>query len=109
MVGSSANVSGGGQKYRVEDIEDELKEAADLIVDHGLQHHHLYGRTSLIMDFGQMKILRMGSCNELFRERMRKSWGVDLSEDPAARPVLTQDSETVVKSWKAMVERCPLE
>ncbi|OAF56775.1 hypothetical protein VC83_07081 [Pseudogymnoascus destructans] len=33
MVGSSANLSGGGQKFRVEDIEDEVKEAADLIVD----------------------------------------------------------------------------
>ncbi|CAG8930968.1 unnamed protein product [Penicillium salamii] len=82
MVGSSANVSGGGQKFRVEDIEDELKEAADLIVDYGLQRYHVYGRASLIMDFGQMKILRMGSCYELFRERMRKFWGVELPEDP---------------------------
>ncbi|KAJ5669360.1 hypothetical protein N7462_010430 [Penicillium macrosclerotiorum] len=75
MVGSSANVSGGGQKFRVEDIEDEVKEAADLIVDYGLQRYHIYGRASLIMDFGQMKVLRMGSCYELFRERMRKFWG----------------------------------
>lgn len=82
MVGSSANVSGGGQKFRVEDIEDEVKEAADLIVDYGLQRYHVYGRPSLIMDFNQMKILRMGSCYELFRERMRKFWGVELPEDP---------------------------
>ncbi|KFX95469.1 hypothetical protein V490_03849 [Pseudogymnoascus sp. VKM F-3557] len=82
MVGSSANLSGGGQKFRVEDIEDEVKEAADLIVDYGLQRYHVYGRASLIMDFGAMKVLRMGSCYELFRERMLKFWGVDLPEDP---------------------------
>ncbi|CAL5867158.1 uncharacterized protein PFLUO_LOCUS1370 [Penicillium psychrofluorescens] len=82
MVGSSANVSGGGQKFRVQDIEDEVKQAADLIVDYGLQRYHVYGRPSLIMDFGQMKVLRMGSCYELFRERMQKYWGVDLPEDP---------------------------
>lgn len=81
MVGSSANLSGGGQKFRVEDIEDEVKEAADLIVDYDLQRYHVYGRASLIMDFGQMKALRMGSCYELFRERMWKFWGVDLPED----------------------------
>lgn len=84
-VGSSANLSGGGQKFRVEDIEDEVKEAADLIVDYGLQRYRVYGRASLIMDFGQMKVLRMGSCYELFRERMRKFWGVDLPEDPDYR------------------------
>ncbi|CAG7935899.1 unnamed protein product [Penicillium olsonii] len=90
MVGSSANVSGGGQKFRVEDIEDELKEAADLIVDYGLQRYHVYGRASLIMDFGEMTVLRMGSCYELFRERLRKFWGVDLPEDPDHKVTLTQ-------------------
>lgn len=82
MVGSSANVTGSGQKFRVEDIEDEIKEAADLIVDYGLQRYHIYGRASINMDFGNMKILRMGSCYELFRERMLKFWGVELPEDP---------------------------
>ncbi|KFZ09536.1 hypothetical protein V502_08679 [Pseudogymnoascus sp. VKM F-4520 (FW-2644)] len=82
MVGSSANLSGGRQKFRVEDIEDEVKEAADLIVDYGLQRYHVYGRAPLIIDFGQMKVLRMGSAYELFRELMRKFWGVDLPEDP---------------------------
>ncbi|KAL5361679.1 DHBP synthase RibB-like alpha/beta domain-containing protein [Aspergillus floccosus] len=82
MVGSSANVTGTGQKFRVEDIEDEIKEVADLIVDYGLQRYHIYGRASIVMDFGQMKILRMGSAYELLRERMRKFWGLELPEDP---------------------------
>ncbi|KAJ5818971.1 hypothetical protein N7474_004562 [Penicillium riverlandense] len=83
MVGSSANMTGSGQKFRVEDIEEEIKESVDLIVDYGLQRYHIYGgRASINMDFGQMKILRMGACYELFRERMQKFWGVDLPEDP---------------------------
>ncbi|OJJ35902.1 hypothetical protein ASPWEDRAFT_41136 [Aspergillus wentii DTO 134E9] len=82
MVGSSANLTGSGQKFRVEDIEDEIKDAVDLIVDYGLQRCHIYGRASINMDFGGMKVLRMGSCYELFRERMRRFWGVELPQDP---------------------------
>jgi tRNA A37 threonylcarbamoyladenosine synthetase subunit TsaC/SUA5/YrdC len=81
MVGSSANITGQGQKFRVEDIEDEIKEAADIIVDYGLQRYHVYGRASIAFDFGEMKILRKGSCYELFRERLKKFWGVELEED----------------------------
>lgn len=80
MVGSSANLSCGEQRFHVEDIEDKVKEAANLIVDYGLQRYHIYIRASLIMD--QMKVLRVGSCYELFPERMLKFWGVDLPEDP---------------------------
>ncbi|GLA04461.1 hypothetical protein AnigIFM60653_004511 [Aspergillus niger] len=82
MVGSSANLSGRGQKFLVEDIEEEIIEVADLIVDYGLQRYHVYGRASIVMDFGEMKVLRMGSCYELFRERMGRFWGVELPEDP---------------------------
>ncbi|GKZ17220.1 hypothetical protein AbraIFM66951_009047 [Aspergillus brasiliensis] len=82
MVGSSANLTGRGQKFRVEDIEEEILEVADLIVDYGLQRYHIYGRASIMVDFGEMKVLRMGSCYEIFRERMYRFWGVELPEDP---------------------------
>lgn len=83
MVGSSANLTGSGQKFRVEDIEDEVKEAADLIVDYGLQRYHVYDRPSILMDFGATppKVVRKGSCYELLRERMKKFWGIELEED----------------------------
>ncbi|KAH8881768.1 hypothetical protein GQ53DRAFT_754055 [Thozetella sp. PMI_491] len=82
MVGSSANLSGQGQKCRVEDIEPEVLEAADLIVDYGLQKWHLYGRAGTIFDLTTMKVLRFGVNYEVFRERMRK-WGrLELPEDP---------------------------
>ncbi|KAB8258530.1 hypothetical protein BDV32DRAFT_151347 [Aspergillus pseudonomiae] len=82
VVGSSANVTGGGQKFRVQDIEEEILEAADIVVDYGLQRYHVYGRASILYDFGEMRVVRMGACYELFRERMKRFWGVELEEDP---------------------------
>ncbi|KAJ4286255.1 hypothetical protein N0V90_013289 [Kalmusia sp. IMI 367209] len=82
MVGSSANLTGQGQKYRVEDIELEILEAADLIVDYGLQKWHLYRRPGSNYNFYNMKLLRIGANYEVFRERMRKWAGVELPEDP---------------------------
>ncbi|PWY82048.1 hypothetical protein BO70DRAFT_336392 [Aspergillus heteromorphus CBS 117.55] len=83
MLGSSANLTGRGQKFRVEDVDDEIKEAADIIVDYGLQKYHVYGgRASTIIDFENMTALRMGSSYELMRERLWKYWGVELPEDP---------------------------
>ncbi|KAJ5760249.1 hypothetical protein N7520_007405 [Penicillium odoratum] len=83
MLGSSANLTGTGQKFRVEDVDAEIKEAADIIVDYGLQRYHVYGgRPSTIIDFENMKVLRVGSSYELLRERMKKYWGVELPEDP---------------------------
>ncbi|KAJ5953337.1 hypothetical protein N7454_000233 [Penicillium verhagenii] len=83
MLGSSANLTGTGQKFRVEDVDAEIKAAADVIVDYGLQRYHIYeGRASTIIDFDNMKVLRMGSSYELIRDRMKKFWGVELPEDP---------------------------
>ncbi|KAF8150403.1 hypothetical protein K438DRAFT_441109 [Mycena galopus ATCC 62051] len=82
MVGSSANLTGEGQKYRVEDIEPEVLEAADLVVDYGLQKWHLYQRPGTNFDVYNMKVLRIGANYEVFRERMRKWAGVALPEDP---------------------------
>lgn len=83
LLGSSANITGTGQKFRLEDMDAEILEAADIIVDYGLQRYHVYGgRASTIVDFANMKMLRVGSLYELIRERMHKFWGVELAPDP---------------------------
>ena len=83
MLGSSANITGTGQKFRVEDVDPSIKEASDIIVDYGLQRYHVYeGRASTIIDFENMKVLRVGSSYELLRERIKKFWGVELPADP---------------------------
>ncbi|KAI1419994.1 hypothetical protein F5Y12DRAFT_166740 [Xylaria sp. FL1777] len=82
MIGSSANLTGRGGKYLVEDIEREVYECADLVVDYGLQRYHRYQRSGTIFDIDGMRVLRFGAGYEVFRERMSKWWGVDLPEDP---------------------------
>ncbi|KAI0527761.1 DHBP synthase RibB-like alpha/beta domain-containing protein [Xylaria bambusicola] len=82
MVGSSANLTGRGAKFLIEDIEPEVFQSADLVVDYGLQRYHRYQRSGTIIDMENMRVLRMGANYEVFRERIRKWWGVELPEDP---------------------------
>lgn len=82
MIGSSANLTGKGQKFRIEDIEKEITQCADLIVDYGLQRYHLYGRAGTNIDLHNMKVLRIGAAYELFRLRLEKWFGIVLPEDP---------------------------
>lgn len=89
MFGTSANLTGQGQQFRVEDIEIPVRESVDLIVDYGLQRWHVYGRGGVNFDVENMKVLRMGAGYEIFRDRMLRWFphlleeaGVDLHEDP---------------------------
>ncbi|GAW14628.1 hypothetical protein ANO14919_040310 [Xylariales sp. No.14919] len=82
MIGSSANLTGRGQKYRVQDIEAEVYQSADLVVDYGLQRYHRYKRAGTIFDIDNMRVIRMGANYEVFRARMAQWWGVELPEDP---------------------------
>jgi tRNA A37 threonylcarbamoyladenosine synthetase subunit TsaC/SUA5/YrdC len=83
LVGSSANLSGSGNKYRVSDIEPELRAAADLVVDHGLQRFYTYApRASCILDVQSMKCLRVGVGYNLLRDRLYRFFGVELEESP---------------------------
>jgi len=63
LVGSSANVSLTGSKYRVEDIEPALLDAADIVIDYGLsRYHNPQGRSSTMIDFRDFSIVRKGVC-----------------------------------------------
>lgn len=80
MIGSSANLTGSGQKFRVEDIEEEVKECANLIVDYGLQRYHLYGVPGTNIDLENMVVLRPGAGYEVLQYRMKKWFGVELPD-----------------------------
>ncbi|KAI0409862.1 hypothetical protein F4802DRAFT_4800 [Xylaria palmicola] len=82
MIGSSANITGTGQKLRIEDLEPQIFGAADLVVDYGLQRYHRYQRSGTNIDVMSMKILRIGAGYEIMRERVKKWFGVTLMEDP---------------------------
>ncbi len=63
VVGSSANTSLQGSKYRLEDIEEPVRAAGDMLVDGGLsKYHNADGFSSSIIDFTTFKTVRIGVC-----------------------------------------------
>ncbi|MEX2533681.1 MAG: Sua5/YciO/YrdC/YwlC family protein [Nitriliruptoraceae bacterium] len=61
VFGSSANTSLTGSKYRFEDVDAEVREAADLSVDYGMSRYaNRDGRSSTIIDFRDFTVIRPG-------------------------------------------------
>ncbi|KLJ05729.1 hypothetical protein EMPG_10819 [Blastomyces silverae] len=84
MFGTSANLTGQGQRFRVEDIEPSVRESVDLIVDYGLQKWHIYGRGGVNFDVENMRVLRMGAGYEVFRDRILR-WFPHLVEEAGVK------------------------
>ena len=82
VFGSSANLSGSGTKFRLRDVQPELRAIADIEVDWGLRRYHLYRRSSTIINFVDMSVVRMGSCYELICDVLKRHFSVDLPQDP---------------------------
>lgn len=82
LLGSSANLTGTGTKFRVQDIEQPILDAVDLVVDYGLRKYHLYRRSSTMIDFSTMEVVRMGACYELISDIFASQFGIDLPVDP---------------------------
>ncbi|MET0455783.1 MAG: Sua5/YciO/YrdC/YwlC family protein [Mycobacterium sp.] len=85
LLGSSANLTGTGTKFRVEDIEQPVIDAVDLVVDHGLRKYHLYRRSSTMIDFTTMEVVRIGSCYELISDIFSSQFGITLPADPGLK------------------------
>jgi tRNA A37 threonylcarbamoyladenosine synthetase subunit TsaC/SUA5/YrdC len=82
LLGSSANLTGTGTKFRVQDIERPIIAAVDLVVDYGLRKYHSYRRSSTMIDFSTMEVIRMGSCYELISDVFANQFGITLPADP---------------------------
>jgi tRNA A37 threonylcarbamoyladenosine synthetase subunit TsaC/SUA5/YrdC len=82
--GSSANITGTGPRFRVEDIPQELLDIADVVIDYGLRKYHTYQRSATILRFGEGKVeaVRIGSCYELICDVLKRHFDVDLPADP---------------------------
>ena len=79
IFGSSANTSLQGSKYRLEDIEPKVREAADIEIDHGLsKYHNAEGRSSTIIDLKDYKTIRIGVCYDQICEIIKKNFDIDL-------------------------------
>jgi tRNA A37 threonylcarbamoyladenosine synthetase subunit TsaC/SUA5/YrdC len=78
LFGSSANRTMTGTKFRVEDIEPEIKAIADVVIDYGLRKYHLYRASSTLLDITTMGVVRHGSCFELIADLLRRHFAIEL-------------------------------
>ena len=79
VIGSSANRSLQGTKFRVRDIEPEIIAAADEIIDYGLVRWATYGKSSTMIDFGALRVTRVGACFDLIDDAVQRHFGVALA------------------------------
>ena len=82
LFGSSANLSLTGTKFRVDDIEPEIKAIADLVIDHGLRKYHLYQASSTLLNLNTLEVVRFGSCYELVHDVLKRHFSIDLPPPP---------------------------
>lgn len=82
LLGSSANLTGTGTKFRVQDIERPIIDAVDVVVDYGLRKYHLYRRSSTMIDFSTMEVIRIGSCYEVIVDIFAGQFDITLPADP---------------------------
>jgi tRNA A37 threonylcarbamoyladenosine synthetase subunit TsaC/SUA5/YrdC len=79
VFGSSANTSLAGSKYRYEDIEEPVRNAASIHFDYGLSKYaNPAGRSSTIIDFRDFTVIRVGVIFDRVRETFKKYGNVDL-------------------------------
>ena len=82
LFGSSANVSLSGTKFRVEDIEQDIIDIADIVIDHGLRKYHLYQASSTLLNLETFEVVRYGSCFELIADILKRHFDIELPPPP---------------------------
>lgn len=78
LFGSSANLTGTGTKFCVEDIEPEIRAIADVIIDYGMQRFHRYAASSTLLNVETLDVVRVGSCFEDIAYVLRRHFGIEL-------------------------------
>ncbi len=78
VIGSSANLSLQGTKFRADDIEQEVRDAADIVIDYGLMRWSRYGKSSTMVNVHDWSVVRYGSCFDLIDAALRRHFGIEL-------------------------------
>lgn len=77
--GSSANRSLEGSKYRLLDIEPEVRAAASLAIDYGVSRYATaLGLSSTIIDFRDFSVVRVGHEFARLEETFKRRFGISL-------------------------------
>lgn len=85
LMGSSANRSLTGNKFRLQDIEPEVLAQVDINVDHGeckYKNEWLVGST--IIEMGTRRVLRFGTCFEQIQEIIKREFKIELPNRPTS-------------------------
>ncbi|MDP6351497.1 MAG: Sua5/YciO/YrdC/YwlC family protein [Alphaproteobacteria bacterium] len=86
VVGSSANLSLTGSKFRLEDIEAQVLDAADLAIDYGLcPYHNGQGLGSTIIDLDGFETIRLGCVYDRICAILDEEFDIDLKAITAAK------------------------
>lgn len=78
IFGSSANVSTKGTRYRLEDIEPQIRAIADLEIDYGPVTWNAYRSSSTIIDFRDYSVVRAGIAFDLIEHIAAKHFSIEL-------------------------------
>jgi tRNA A37 threonylcarbamoyladenosine synthetase subunit TsaC/SUA5/YrdC len=84
LFGSSANLSLHGTKFRVEDIEPEIRAIADITIDYGLMKYHPWQASSTLLHCETLEVIRFGSCYENICDILQRHFRITLPERPRA-------------------------
>ena len=82
VMGSSANLTGKGTKAFVEDIEQEIIDAADIIINYGKMKYNSPRTSSTMIDFKDVRLLRFGACYDVIKDAFKRFYGIELPDDP---------------------------
>ena len=79
VFGSSANLSLTGSKYRYQDIDRPIRDAATVYFDYGQSKYaHKDGLSSTIIDFKDFSVVRVGHCFEQLKKAFATRFGATL-------------------------------
>lgn len=82
VIGSSANLSLKGTKFRATDIEPEIRAAADIVIDYGLMRWARYASSSTMINVHDWTVVRHGSCFDLIDDVLRRHFDIALAPPP---------------------------
>jgi tRNA A37 threonylcarbamoyladenosine synthetase subunit TsaC/SUA5/YrdC len=83
VLGSSANRSLAGSKFRLQDVEPEIRKIADLEVDYGLcRYANERGISSTIVDLVTWQVHRYGVCFDQIADVLMRYFRIELPRQP---------------------------
>ena len=81
VVGSSANLSLSGSKYRLNDVEQAVRVVADLCIDYGhTTYHNEHGMGNTIVDLCNYKTLCIGCVYDRICQVLQDEFDLDLMD-----------------------------